>query len=153
MLAPEYEKAAAELKPKGYRLAELDCTKYGDVCNENDIAGYPTIKVFDHGKVTEYLEGGRQAADLVKFMEGFSQAFSSTSTADADKKNIEPTPALKASAVKKASTEDSEMPRKQEGLSQGKKVVIGMWICAFGLLAWAGCTGGPRHEPEKWHSG
>lgn len=45
-LAPEYEKAATELKSKNIQLAKVDCTEEADLCQEYGVEGYPTLKVF-----------------------------------------------------------------------------------------------------------
>uniref|UniRef100_A0A060T118 Protein disulfide-isomerase n=1 Tax=Blastobotrys adeninivorans TaxID=409370 RepID=A0A060T118_BLAAD len=67
-LAPEYEKAATELKEKGIPMAQIDCTENEDLCAEQKVQGYPTLKVF-HGldKVSQYT-GPRKAEALVPYM-------------------------------------------------------------------------------------
>lgn len=45
-LAPEYEEAATTLKEKGIALAKIDCTEEADLCKEQGVEGYPTLKVF-----------------------------------------------------------------------------------------------------------
>jgi protein disulfide-isomerase A1 len=47
-VAPEYEKAAEELKDTEITLAKIDCTEERDLCSDYDVQGYPTIKVFKH---------------------------------------------------------------------------------------------------------
>lgn len=48
----------------------MDCTESGkDTCNKFDVKGFPTLKWFsDANSEAEEYSGGRQAADLVKFV-------------------------------------------------------------------------------------
>jgi len=67
-LAPEWEKAASELKGK-VKLGALDATVHQSKAQEYGVQGYPTIKFFhggrkDRGDATDYT-GGRTAADIV----------------------------------------------------------------------------------------
>ena len=67
-LEPEYEKAATDLKGK-VALAKVDADKEvnGALRNRFGIRGFPTIKVFRNGKVTDY-EGGRTAEAITSFL-------------------------------------------------------------------------------------
>jgi protein disulfide-isomerase A1 len=65
-LAPEYEVAATQLKGQ-VPIAKVDCTVHKDVCDENGVQGFPTLKVFRKGSATAY-EKGRTSADIVSYM-------------------------------------------------------------------------------------
>ncbi|KAF8319531.1 uncharacterized protein EI90DRAFT_3254769 [Cantharellus anzutake] len=66
-LAPHYEEAATALKEKNITLAKVDCVDQADLCSENDIQGYPTLKIYRKGKPTEY-GGPRQADGIISYM-------------------------------------------------------------------------------------
>jgi len=50
-------------------VADVDCTAGGkDLCDKNDVRGYPSIKYGDPGDLKDY-QGGRSFEDLKKFAE------------------------------------------------------------------------------------
>jgi protein disulfide-isomerase A1 len=66
-LAPEYEKAATALKSEKIPIAKVDCTVETDVCQQNGVQGYPTLKIFRDSKATDY-QGPRTADGIVSIM-------------------------------------------------------------------------------------
>ncbi|KAI8826628.1 uncharacterized protein EV422DRAFT_510902 [Fimicolochytrium jonesii] len=88
-LAPEYEKAATELKAS-LPLAKVDCTEQTELCEKHDIKGYPTLKVFREGVPSEY-KGQRKADGIVSYMK---------------KQNLPPVSILTADKVEEFSTSD-----------------------------------------------
>jgi len=65
-LAPEWAKAATELKGK-VKLGAVDATVHTTIASKYQVQGYPTIKYFPSGKkhdVQDY-DGGRTASDIV----------------------------------------------------------------------------------------
>ena len=40
-LAPQYEEAATSLKDKNIKLAKVDCVDQADLCQEQEVKGYP----------------------------------------------------------------------------------------------------------------
>lgn len=69
-LAPEWKKAASELKGK-VKVAALDATVHTVTASRFQVQGYPTIKFFragtkDMGSSEDY-QGGRTASDIVQF--------------------------------------------------------------------------------------
>lgn len=74
-LAPEWKKAAAELKGE-VKLGAVDATVHQALASKYDIRGYPTIKVFPAGKKSgdaENYEGGRDASSIVTYARNLAQ--------------------------------------------------------------------------------
>lgn len=71
-LAPEYEKAATELKTNDppVPLIKVDCTSDGgkDTCSKHGVSGYPTLKIFRGGEFSADYNGPREAGGIVKYM-------------------------------------------------------------------------------------
>lgn len=70
-LKPEYAKAAEELKINDppIALAKVDCTEAGkDTCSKFGVSGYPTLKIFRNGEMSQEYNGPREAAGIVKYM-------------------------------------------------------------------------------------
>jgi len=66
-LAPQYEEAATELLRSEVKLAKVDCTVEEALCNDNEVTGFPTLKVFRYGQSTPY-NGPRKAEGIVAYM-------------------------------------------------------------------------------------
>jgi protein disulfide-isomerase A1 len=69
-LAPEYDKASLELEGKNAGvLAKVDCTEERDICNQHDVQGFPTVKLFrNDGSEPMDFDQARKADAIVKFM-------------------------------------------------------------------------------------
>ena len=48
-LAPTWGELAAAMKEKDVEIATVDCTVYKEICQENGVKGYPTLKMFFKG--------------------------------------------------------------------------------------------------------
>lgn len=66
-LKPEFEKAAHSLKTHGIPLATVDATVEKDLAKKYDVTGYPTLKIFRNGKVSDF-KGGRTSSEIVSTM-------------------------------------------------------------------------------------
>ncbi|KAJ2705191.1 protein disulfide-isomerase precursor, partial [Coemansia spiralis] len=80
-LAPEYEKAATTLKDEGISLAKVDCTEEQALCEEMEVPGFPTLKIFRSGTPTDY-NGPRKEEGIVSYLR--KQLLPPLSTLDAD---------------------------------------------------------------------
>jgi protein disulfide-isomerase A1 len=66
-LAPVYDEAAKVLESKGIILAKVDATAEEELAQRFGIRGYPTLKVFQNGAVTDY-KGERTASAIVEYL-------------------------------------------------------------------------------------
>ena len=68
-LAPEYTKAANVLHDRGsdVLLAKVDATIEKEIATEYEVQGFPTLKIFRHGRVSEY-KGPRKSDGIVDYM-------------------------------------------------------------------------------------
>lgn len=73
MMAPEFEKAAAQLKGR-VRLAKIDTQSHPDASVRWHIRGIPAFILFHNGREIGREAGARPAADLVRFAEGATAA-------------------------------------------------------------------------------
>lgn len=67
-LAPEWEKAATDLKADGLKIAKVDATQEKELASKYGVRGYPTIKLFKNGKEGEKYSGPRKAAGIAKYV-------------------------------------------------------------------------------------
>lgn len=65
-LHPEYEKAAQELKQRGdgVVLAKVDATVETELGSKYEVSGYPTLKIFRQGRVSDYKGDARDSWGL-----------------------------------------------------------------------------------------
>lgn len=60
-LAPQYEEAATELKGKDISLVKVDCTVEEELCRDQGVEGYPTLKIFRGPESSKPYSGARKA--------------------------------------------------------------------------------------------
>ncbi|CAO1634512.1 unnamed protein product [Sympodiomycopsis kandeliae] len=76
-LAPQLETAATALKAEGIPIAKVDCTEQEALCTEQEVGGYPTLKLFRKGTPSEY-GGTRKSDGIISYMK--KQALPAVST-------------------------------------------------------------------------
>jgi len=72
-LKPEFEKSSGDLLANDppVSLVKVDCTEGGkDVCGRFEVRGYPTLKIFRSGELSQDYNGPREAAGITKYMKG-----------------------------------------------------------------------------------
>uniref|UniRef100_A0A6M2DV45 Protein disulfide-isomerase n=1 Tax=Xenopsylla cheopis TaxID=163159 RepID=A0A6M2DV45_XENCH len=70
-LKPEFAKAAETLQgdETPIALAKVDCTEGGkETCGKFSVSGYPTLKIFRNGELSQDYNGPREAGGIVKYM-------------------------------------------------------------------------------------
>ncbi|KAL4716903.1 hypothetical protein ACJJTC_012714 [Scirpophaga incertulas] len=70
-LKPEFAVAAGKLKNDDppVALAKVDCTEGGkSTCEQFSVSGYPTLKIFRKGEVSQEYNGPRESNGIVKYM-------------------------------------------------------------------------------------
>jgi protein disulfide-isomerase A1 len=89
-LAPEYAKAAAQLKKADPKvpLAKVDATEHRDLGERFGVKGFPTLKWFRNGKAADY-EGGRTASEIVSWISKKSGPAAVTVTSAAQASDLE----------------------------------------------------------------
>eukprot|EP00727_Mastigamoeba_balamuthi_P013130 m51a1_g844 putative Protein disulfide-isomerase (306) ;mRNA; r:769679-770789 len=65
-LAPTWEELAARAHGTQLHVAEVDCTASKTVCKDHGVRGYPTVKLFDAGAVTDF-QGRREVKAFIEF--------------------------------------------------------------------------------------
>jgi len=47
----------------------VDCTEAGkEICSKYGVSGYPTLKIFRNGELSQDYDGPREAAGIVQYM-------------------------------------------------------------------------------------
>lgn len=70
-LKPEYAKAAELMRTDDppVTFAKVDCTEGGkETCSKFSVSGYPTLKIFRDGEVSQDYNGPREASGIAKYM-------------------------------------------------------------------------------------
>ena len=86
-LKPEFEKAASILLANDppVHLVKVDCTDAGkETCGRFEVSGYPTLKIFRGGELSQDYGGPREAAGIIKFMKAQVGPASKECKTDAD---------------------------------------------------------------------
>ena len=69
---PDYKKATAELngsehKGKTLRFIMVDCEKYKSLASENDVSGFPTVKIMNDDNSSKDYDGPRTFEGLTSY--------------------------------------------------------------------------------------
>nr|AAF89535.1 protein disulfide isomerase 5 [Giardia intestinalis] len=66
-LAPTYVELG-DNAPEGVVIAEVDCTVAREVCQEEGVRGYPTLRFYKNGEFLEAYSGARDLESLKAFV-------------------------------------------------------------------------------------
>merc|ERR1719238_324162 len=99
-------------------IYDVDCTVEKDLCNENDVRGFPTIKSFTDGEAEAY-ESGRDLDSLTKHVEeNLMTVCTVTDQSECTEelqKEMEPLEGIKKAAQKKVTTIKKVKKAKEAG--------------------------------------
>lgn len=83
-LAPTWDDLSSHYENSDITIAKVDCTKFSKVCGDEQVRGYPTLKLFHNGGVVKY-EGARDLKSFTNFVDDhISQAPDETATKESD---------------------------------------------------------------------
>ncbi|XP_040575277.1 thioredoxin domain-containing protein 5 [Lepeophtheirus salmonis] len=69
-LSPIWDELASEFKDNAnVKIAKMDCTQAQDICQEQDVTGYPTLSFYRDGQKVESYRGSRAISDLKDFVQ------------------------------------------------------------------------------------
>ncbi|KAG0359246.1 hypothetical protein BGZ54_010035 [Gamsiella multidivaricata] len=72
-MTPTWEQLAVDhlglAQTKNFKFAEVNCLIEGDVCEDNDVRGYPSLQLFKDGKNVQVYKGSRSIEELGDFVE------------------------------------------------------------------------------------
>merc|ERR1712241_1622390 len=86
-MKPEFDKASKDLLANDppVNLAKIDCTEVGkDTCNRFEVRGYPTLKIFRGGELSQDYNGPREVNGIVKYMKAQVGPSAKECSSDAD---------------------------------------------------------------------
>jgi thioredoxin-like negative regulator of GroEL len=66
-MKPAWDQLADSVDPSVF-IADVNCSDQDDLCSKNDVKGYPTIKVYQNGEVSDY-KGGRSFEQLMEYVD------------------------------------------------------------------------------------
>ena len=87
-MKPAWDEVSANAHSSVF-VADVNCSDQADLCQENGVQGYPTIKVYNGGEVTDY-SGGRDVDALTSFVDSLAVKCSITDLAGTCSEKAEP---------------------------------------------------------------
>ncbi|KAF8934851.1 hypothetical protein BGZ58_005413 [Dissophora ornata] len=60
---------------KDFRFAEVNCLIEGDVCEDNDVTGYPSLQLFRDGRKVNVYKGARSLEEMSEFVRTKAEEF------------------------------------------------------------------------------
>ncbi|CAL6101944.1 Protein_disulfide isomerase PDI5 [Hexamita inflata] len=67
-LAPKFETLSELMAETQFVIAEVDCTIKMDICQQEGVRGYPTLRFYNNGEFVEQYKGQREAESLKQWL-------------------------------------------------------------------------------------
>ncbi|KAI9197367.1 thioredoxin-like protein [Polychytrium aggregatum] len=61
------QRKVADVKPDDFSVAKVDCTDESDFCSKNHVEAYPTIYLYNKGKLVEEYTGEVDSKSLIRY--------------------------------------------------------------------------------------
>lgn len=68
-LAPKFEELANKLADSEIVAAQVDCTANGEICRQESVRGYPTLRFYNDGEFVDQYKGVREAENMKTWLE------------------------------------------------------------------------------------
>ncbi|KAI8641483.1 thioredoxin-like protein [Parasitella parasitica] len=80
--APDWKKLSEDLdnlaEESNFHFGTIDCSTQGDLCDEHDVMGYPTVQLWENGEKVEQYKGANKYDPLTEYIK---ERIASTSNA------------------------------------------------------------------------
>ncbi|CEP14057.1 hypothetical protein [Parasitella parasitica] len=88
--APDWKKLSEDLDSladeSNFHFGTIDCSTQGDLCDEHDVMGYPTVQLWENGEKVEQYKGANMYDPLTVYIK---QRIASTSNAELEQEVVD----------------------------------------------------------------
>lgn len=123
-MKPDWDRLAEEA-PSDVFIADVHCEDQNDLCEENNVRGYPTIKYWLNGEEHSY-EGGRSYDDLNTFV--LDELATKCTYSDMDKCSEKAKAYMTKWADKTSEEKEKEVERLEVMAQKSMKADLKRWI-------------------------
>lgn len=98
-LAPTFDRLAVQYASEGsVKFVKLDCIANGDLCSEHEIAAFPTLEMWEHGKKLGRMSGAKTEDVITEYVNTFLKSPGGSGTPDPEATKQEDSTAVAPSA-------------------------------------------------------